>query len=96
MTTQPRLLDAPHDRALYLGPRQPQLMRVFWTHGAVTVSELLGQLAADPPLAYTTLMSMCVRLYEKGRRACSIDSGAFSNGYRRGQVKSLQKSFTPG
>jgi predicted transcriptional regulator len=66
MTTQSHLLEVSLDRALYLGPRQLQLMRVFWAHGALTVSELLERLAADPPLAYTTLMSMCVRLYEKG------------------------------
>jgi predicted transcriptional regulator len=66
MTTQSHLLEVSLDRALYLGPRQLQLMRVFWAHGALTVSELLERLAADPPLAYTTLMSLCVRLYEKG------------------------------
>jgi predicted transcriptional regulator len=66
MTTQPHLLAAPLDRALYLGPRQLQIMRVFWVHGALTVGELLKHLAADPPLAYTTVMSLCVRLFEKG------------------------------
>jgi predicted transcriptional regulator len=66
MTTQPRLLAAPHDRALEIGPRQLQIMRSFWTHGPGTVHDLRERLDADPPLAYTTLMSLCVRLFEKG------------------------------
>jgi predicted transcriptional regulator len=41
-------------------------MRIFWSHGAATVRELSDRLVTNPPLAYTTLMSMCVRLYEKG------------------------------
>jgi hypothetical protein len=41
----------PLRRNLDDGPRQAQIMRVFWTHGALTVGELLERLAADPPLA---------------------------------------------
>jgi predicted transcriptional regulator len=40
-------------------------MRVFWATGAMTVRELCEKLITEP-LAYTTLMSLCVRLYEKG------------------------------
>jgi BlaI family transcriptional regulator, penicillinase repressor len=109
MTTQPRLLAAPHDRALYLGPRQLQIMRVLWTHGPGTVHDLRERLAAEPPLAYTTLMSLCVRLYEKGlldRRKQTEESNRLGVAYiyiptlseaeytRRTIGRSLQRYFS--
>jgi predicted transcriptional regulator len=66
MPAQTRLLDAPHDRALQLGSRQFQIMRVVWTHGPGTVQDLRERLNADPLPAYTMLMSLCVRPFEKG------------------------------
>lgn len=66
MTTQSRPLPAPRNHTLHLAPRQLQVMRIFWIHGAGTVQDLRRWLVSDPTLAYTTLMSVCVRLYEKG------------------------------
>ena len=40
-----------------------QLLRLLWQHGPATVRELGAHLA---PLAYTTVLSICVRLTEKG------------------------------
>jgi predicted transcriptional regulator len=65
MSKQSCLLDAQHDRALPLGPRQLPIMRVFWTHGPGTVHDLRERLDIERLLAYTTLMSLCVRLHEK-------------------------------
>src|SRR5689334_18881307 len=52
--------------ALLLGPRQAEVMRLFWTYGAATVREIHGRLSTEPALAYTTVMTICVRLREKG------------------------------
>jgi hypothetical protein len=35
-------------------------------YGPATVREILARLAVEPPLAYTTVMTICVRLSEKG------------------------------
>lgn len=52
--------------ALLLGPRQADVMDLFWMYGPATVREIHARLAVDPPLAYTTVMTICVRLTEKG------------------------------
>jgi hypothetical protein len=36
------------------------------TYGPATVREIHARLAVEPPLAYTTVMTICVRLSEKG------------------------------
>lgn len=51
---------------LLLGPRQAEVMCLFWNYGAATVREIHGRLSTEPALAYTTMMTICVRLTEKG------------------------------
>ncbi len=41
-------------------------MRLLWTRGPATVREIHTHLTATTSLAYTTIMSLCVRLKEKG------------------------------
>ena len=52
--------------ALLLGPRQADVMRLLWLHGPATVKALHERLHAAYGLAYTTVMTLCVQLYEKG------------------------------
>ncbi len=77
MTTH---LKSAQDLALLLGPRQADLMRLFWTHGPATVREIHAHLTTDTALAYTTVMTICVRLWEKGllerRRVTAADQRA--------------------
>lgn len=49
-----------------LGSLEAKIMRVAWDHGAdfVSVRQMLGMLGED--LAYTTVMTVMNRLYEKG------------------------------
>jgi predicted transcriptional regulator len=49
-----------------LGSRQAEIMQRLWLHGAATVRELHTWLIHTEPLAYTTVMTTCVRLWEKG------------------------------
>jgi predicted transcriptional regulator len=56
----------PTDDVLIIGPREAEILRLLWLHGPSTVRELLRRIDADPPLAYTTVMSVCVGLVEKG------------------------------
>jgi predicted transcriptional regulator len=63
MTTH---LESSQDLALLLGPREADIMRLFWTHGPATVREIHAHLTTTTPLAYTTIMTTCVRLWEKG------------------------------
>jgi predicted transcriptional regulator len=49
-----------------LGPLQAEVMRCFWTQGAATVREIQHQLTRDTPLAYSTILTSCLRLLEKG------------------------------
>jgi predicted transcriptional regulator len=49
-----------------LGPRQAEIMQRLWVHGAATVRELHTWLTRTEPLAYTSVMTTCVRMWEKG------------------------------
>src|SRR5690349_20239308 len=49
-----------------LDPREYEVLQLLCAHGPATVRELLRSLSADPPIAYQTLMTICVRLLEKG------------------------------
>jgi predicted transcriptional regulator len=60
------LLESAQDLALLLGPREADIMRRLWSGGPATVREIHSHLTTDPPLAYTTIMTTCVRLWEKG------------------------------
>jgi len=63
MTTH---LESAQDLALLLGPREADIMRLLWTRGPATVREIHTDLTTNTPLAYTTIMTTCVRLTEKG------------------------------
>jgi len=51
-----------------LGPLERRVMAQLWARGAQTVGQVLAALnaRADRPLAYTTVMTVLVRLHEKG------------------------------
>src|SRR5690242_2353616 len=49
-----------------LGPLQAEVMRCFWTHGAATVREIQSRVDCETPLAYSTILTSCLRLLEKG------------------------------
>lgn len=50
-----------------LGDLEAQVMRAIWARGEpVTVREVLGDLAAERPLAYTTVMTVMGNLRKKG------------------------------
>ena len=51
-----------------LGPLEQRAMGRLWAHGPQTVGEVLAALNAGGgrPLAYTTVMTILVRLHEKG------------------------------
>ena len=66
MPIQSLHLESAQDLALLLGPRQAEIMRLLWTRGPATVREIHTVLASKATLAYTTVMSICVRLAEKG------------------------------
>lgn len=52
----------------YLGPLERRIMAELWRRGRATVGEVSEALnaAGDRRLAYTTVMTILVRLYEKG------------------------------
>jgi len=43
-----------------------RLMNVLWKQGAATVSDVVEALPADPPVAYTTVLTLLRILEEKG------------------------------
>ena len=49
-----------------LGPRQAEIMQHLWVTGPTTVRELHTWLTREESLAYTSVMTTCVRLWEKG------------------------------
>lgn len=51
----------------YLGPLERRVMQQLWEHGPQTVSDILERLNAvsERKLAYTTVMTILVRLHEK-------------------------------
>lgn len=57
-----------HTTAKVLGPLEAEIMQVMWqADSACTVGEVLGRLneGRQPPLAYTTVMTVMARLAEK-------------------------------
>jgi predicted transcriptional regulator len=51
-----------------LGPLEAACMRALWRRSPATVAEVRDRINArhDPPLAYTTVMTVLSRLHEKG------------------------------
>jgi predicted transcriptional regulator len=66
MPAQNLHLEAAQDLALLLGPRQADIMRLLWMRGPATVREIHTWLIPSGPIAYTTVMTICVRLADKG------------------------------
>lgn len=52
----------------YLGPLERQVMTQLWSEGAATAAQIVEVLnaASDRNRAYTTVMTILVRLHEKG------------------------------
>ena len=67
---------SPPDRVLTIGPRQLDVLRPLWEHGPATVPQLHTWLSADPPIAYTTLQTICREMSTKGvlRRSPATDA----------------------
>ena len=49
-----------------LGPLERQVLETLWSHGASTVTGVLETLDPSTHHAYTTIMTILVRLHEKG------------------------------
>jgi predicted transcriptional regulator len=63
---------------LAMGALEGAVMDVLWDRGGwLTPGEVHGVLAVDRPLAYTTVMTILVRLWQKGRLERERDGRAF-------------------
>lgn len=49
-----------------LGGRQLAVMRALWQRGEATIAQLQEMLAADAPLAYSTVATVLTRMEKKG------------------------------
>ncbi len=49
-----------------LGPLEAEVMARFWTRGPATVRAVVDELTSDRDIAYTTVMTVMVRLERKG------------------------------
>jgi predicted transcriptional regulator len=64
---------------LAMGELEAAVMDVLWDRGGwLTPGEVHEVLAADRPLAYTTAMTILVRLWQKGRLERHRDGRAFA------------------
>lgn len=62
-----------------MGELERAVMQVLWDRGGWhTPGEVHEVLAADRPLAYTTVMTILVRLWQKGRLERQRDGRAFA------------------
>ena len=68
--------------ATYLGIQQATAMSILWKRGSGTVREVLEQMPGT--IAYTTVMTMLVRLHERGLLAREHEG----RGYRYSPTKS--------
>ena len=50
----------------FLGPLEAEVMDRLWKRGRATVRDILGDLGRTRSLAYTTVMTIMTRLYDKG------------------------------
>lgn len=62
-----------------LGPLERRVMGQLWAHGPQTVGEILAALNAGRgrPLAYTTVMTILVRLHQKGYATRELEGRHF-------------------
>lgn len=51
---------------VFLGPTETKLMELAWEKNQLTVKTAMFFLRADPPLAYTSVMTVLARLAKKG------------------------------
>ncbi|MDQ2953087.1 MAG: BlaI/MecI/CopY family transcriptional regulator [Chloroflexota bacterium] len=65
MTTPVRRIRRAADGNL-LGPLENEVMDLVWKRGPVTVREMVDDLGRTRDLAYTTVMTVMVRLHAKG------------------------------
>jgi predicted transcriptional regulator len=62
-----------------MGELEAAVMNVLWDHGgALTPGEVHERLVSDRPLAYTTIMTILVRLWQKGLLERRRDRRAFA------------------
>jgi len=63
---------------VFLGPTETRLMELAWEKNQLTVKSAMFFLKADPPLAYTTVMTVLARLTTKGLLSRRKVSRSFS------------------
>jgi len=62
-----------------MGELEAAVMDVLWERGGwLTPGEVHERLVRQPPLAYTTIMTILVRLWQKGRLERQRDGRAFA------------------
>lgn len=70
----------------HMGELEAAVMNVLWDHGGwLTPGQVHAVLAEDRPIAYTTVMTILVRLREKGRCERQRDGRAYA--YRPYQTR---------
>ncbi len=62
--------------AKILGTREAEIMELLWKEGALTVAQA-HQLLGNRRLAYTTVMTLMKRLWEKGLLQRKLEKGAY-------------------
>lgn len=74
-----------------LGPLEERVLQVVWRHGPCTVRRVLEDLLPEHRLAYTTVMTVMVRLAEKGllRREAKGGSYTYSPAFSESEYASL-------
>ena len=58
-------------------PLELEIMKVLWEHGPADVREVMTRLAADRPLAYTTVQTMLNVLVRKGKAKRTLADRAY-------------------
>lgn len=61
-----RQRENPDPLARYLGEVQAEVMDVFWRRGSATVRDVVDELSARRPHAYTTVLTLISRLWARG------------------------------
>lgn len=75
----PSVTEAPQVVRLHTGALEAQVMDVLWDRGGwSTPGEVHEVVGADRPLAYTTTMTILVRLWRKGRLDRQRDGRAYA------------------
>jgi len=56
----------PRSKTPHLTEGELRLMKVLWRRGTATVGQVVDELPADPPVAYTTVLTLLRILEQKG------------------------------